>query len=445
MRSSIFEGDTSKKPNRDPFKKARSSSPFIGTLNSPRRSAWQLDDLIQSYENSGLLPPILSPTIPEKDELEVKPGAQKALVLANKNEDEDNIPLSELANSQRGEKRESEIKIHQPVPKRASVPSQNSSNKNTSKPQNMTLEKPSGDGGHHSSKVHLDDRHFKEQVPLPLKGLGINLDKASKLKYDIERSPAVVLKAKNEDSSTSSTLAPNSVDKKTVSKRQTMLKLANSAKKMSTQMENSITSLIIGIDSLLLYFMSYDYDDRLKSNQSVPPSSKIWKDLNKDILTLIECINDLMTFEERKYSLDFLKIMRCLLFQTRAVFIKKINTILFKLIQSKIEKSSIEKQDDLIQLQKQVISNEELVIESFRKSKPHFLESTFSTKFPQTWQNRTIRLPAEEQKYYLPLGVYSSLHEVMRLEVAIIDEFTKNFNVKNPQSEIQYMLKSGSF
>ena len=84
-------------------RRAQSSSPSIGHINTKEKPlpSWNLHEMLTSYQEYGLLPPILSPTIPQKED------------------HPDDVPLSMLSPTL-----PTQFTLEHPAPKRAKPPLQ---------------------------------------------------------------------------------------------------------------------------------------------------------------------------------------------------------------------------------------------------------------------------------------------------------------------------------
>lgn len=77
MKSAIFDSEPRRKPlmrsTASPWRnnrRAHSSSPLVGSITKKEMPTpgWNLQDMLASYHDHGILPPILSPTIPQKED-----------------------------------------------------------------------------------------------------------------------------------------------------------------------------------------------------------------------------------------------------------------------------------------------------------------------------------------------------------------------------------------
>ncbi|KAK6456051.1 uncharacterized protein RJT20DRAFT_96086 [Scheffersomyces xylosifermentans] len=223
--------------------------------------------------------------------------------------------------------------------------------------------------------------------------------------------------------------------------------------------KDRLLQIIVNIDSLLARMISYDYDERSKLITEILPSERSWKILEKDLASLIQQIRTWSSGLKEKNLFEFMKILTCILYQTRAIVLKRINYILMKVIQSYIKKNSPELQSKIIELQQLTITNHNLIVQYFTNARPSYLDAIIPLKFPLTWfkkclsmeqaqkeydiENHHKNLIPELQVYYLPLGVHSNLSEVSCFLYHIMKEFIDIFNKYNPNKTLSYTLQSG--
>ncbi|ODV81022.1 uncharacterized protein CANTADRAFT_25306 [Suhomyces tanzawaensis NRRL Y-17324] len=248
------------------------------------------------------------------------------------------------------------------------------------------------------------------------------------------------------------------------SKKNHWLSLAKAANQRADSYKGThdLLSVIIQVDSLILRMISYDYDERSKIVSDVLPSERSWKLLVKEISQLIDEIDKLARILKDKNQLEFLKILVCILFQTQAVVLKRINSILTKVIQLYINKnnSAGELNGKIIELQQLTINNNSLIIENFMNSKPNYVNAIIPIKFPVTWFKKSLEMESSQQDhildnchnnikpsnqlYYLPIGVYSNMNEITCFLYNILHEFIDIFNkFIRPKEPIKYVLQSG--
>ena len=233
--------------------------------------------------------------------------------------------------------------------------------------------------------------------------------------------------------------------------------------------DDLILSMIIQIDSFLLRMVSNDFDERSKIISGVLPSERSWKLLDQDIENFITKIDNHLKLQHKQSLLppnrmfgDFCTIINCIMFQTRALIMKRINSILTSVIQLYIDKRNHELNLKIIELQQLSINNNLKIIEFFMNSNPSYLNDIIPIKFPKSWGKKCLNLQIVQQRYnllkfdenlipnnqiyYLPLGNYSNLNELTGFLFNIINEFMdiyNNFHKYNGSKKITYTLQSG--
>ncbi|EER32579.1 conserved hypothetical protein [Candida tropicalis MYA-3404] len=224
--------------------------------------------------------------------------------------------------------------------------------------------------------------------------------------------------------------------------------------------KDELLSIVIQVDAFLLRMVSNDYDERSKIVSGVLPSERSWKILDRDISEFIERIEDLLKHNIKdKIFADFCKILNCILFQTRALILKRINEILLSVIQSYIDKKNSDLNGKIIELQQLSLNNNNTIIEHFMNSNPAYLNAVIPVRFPITWFNKCLDLDIPQkaynladfkrsvkpslQLYYLPFGNYTNLNELTAFLFSIMKEFIDIYNKFNSASAIMYPLQSG--
>ena len=223
--------------------------------------------------------------------------------------------------------------------------------------------------------------------------------------------------------------------------------------------KDKLSSVIIQIDSILARMVSYDYDERSKLVTDILPSERSWKLLDQDIASMIKDIRLWSSGMKEKNLLEFLKILTCILYQTRAIILKRINSILMKVIELYTSKNSPELNSKIIELQQLTINNHHLMVQYFTNSRPNYLDAIVPVRFPTTWFKKSLsmeqtqrdydisnhhkNLIPEQQTFYLPIGIHSNLGEVSGFLYNIIKEFIDIFNKYNANKPIIYTLQSG--
>ncbi|RLV94009.1 hypothetical protein JA1_002128 [Spathaspora sp. JA1] len=242
-------------------------------------------------------------------------------------------------------------------------------------------------------------------------------------------------------------------------KKNHWLQLSKSTKLKCESCNDEFLSIIINIDSILLKIVSFDFDERSKIISQVLPSERSWKLLDEEINELIFKIEKYSKFTKDKIILEFLKILNCILFQARAIILKRINSLLTNVIESYIKKDDAKVNGKIIELQQLALANNNLIQEHFMNSRPTFINSSIPLRFPITWFNKSLNLeiPQREynlnkfdndikptnQVYYLPFGIYTNMNEFTAFLYNIMNEFIDIYNKYNVNNPISYKLQSG--
>ncbi|CAI5757477.1 unnamed protein product [Candida verbasci] len=237
------------------------------------------------------------------------------------------------------------------------------------------------------------------------------------------------------------------------------------SKTMTSRYQNSsdeFLKIIMQVDCILVKIISFDYDERSKVVSRVLPSERSWRQLDIEIEELIKKIDKINpNFSNIKF--DLLKIVHCILYQARAIIMKRINNILSTVIESYISRNEKTKENNLnikiIELQQQLILNNKLIIENFMNSKPNYLNSIIPLKFSYTWYNKSLNLTKTQQDYnlnnyhknlkppqlyYLPFGDYTNINELNGFLYNILKEFIEIYNKIYQNQPIKYNLQSNS-
>ncbi|EGW30850.1 uncharacterized protein SPAPADRAFT_156191 [Spathaspora passalidarum NRRL Y-27907] len=243
------------------------------------------------------------------------------------------------------------------------------------------------------------------------------------------------------------------------SKKNHWLNLSKSTKSKADSCKNEFLSIIINIDSILLKIVSFDFDERSKIVSEVLPSERSWKLLDQEINGLISRIEKYSKLVKEKIIFEFLKILVCILFQARAIILKRINSILTNVIDSYIKKNDDRLNTKIIELQQLALSNNTLILEHFMNSRPSFINTSIPLRFPSTWFNKSLSLEIPQrdynlknfdnnikptnQVYYLPFGVYTNMNEFTAFLFNIMNEFIDIYNKYNSSNSINYKLQCG--
>ena len=224
--------------------------------------------------------------------------------------------------------------------------------------------------------------------------------------------------------------------------------------------KDDLLSVVIQVDAFLLRMVSNDYDERSKIVADVLPSERSWKMLDRDINDFILRIEELLSHNIKdKIFADFCKILNCILFQARALILKRINEILSSVIQLYIEKKNTDLNGKIIELQQLSLKNNNTIIEHFMNSNPTYLNAVIPVRFPITWFSKSLDLDMIQKAscltdfkksikpslnlYYLPFGNYTNMNELTAFLFSIIKEFIDIYNKLNSSTAILYLLQSG--
>ncbi|CAX44870.1 conserved hypothetical protein [Candida dubliniensis CD36] len=228
--------------------------------------------------------------------------------------------------------------------------------------------------------------------------------------------------------------------------------------------DDLVLSMIIQVDAFLLRMVSNDFDERSKIISGVLPSERSWKLLDQDIENFINKIDTYLKQQQQHYPNDkifndFCTILNCIMFQTRALIMKRINGILTSVIQSYIDKKNLDLNLKIIELQQLSINNNLKIMEFFMNSNPSYLNHIIRIRFPMTWNKKKLNLQTVQltynlmkfdenikpnsQIYYLPFGNYTNLNELAGFLYNIINEFIDIYNKVKGSKKINYILQSG--
>lgn len=164
---------------------------------------------------------------------------------------------------------------------------------------------------------------------------------------------------------------------------------------------------VVGVDSILLYMIAYEYDDSLHATDKAA-GERNWHKLVHDCADVIASLEGA--------GCEF----RGLLHLTQAMILKKVNSIL----QAQILQCRSQSDCDI----NHIVLLQDLALRNWQLIEAHFRLATQSgpilQHFPKTWHNRLPAVPPPpdsdsaasfvpaRQGFYLPLGLYSNLREV---------------------------------
>ncbi|EGV66681.1 hypothetical protein PSN45_002702 [Yamadazyma tenuis] len=449
MRSAIF--DTDSRP-RSPsgFKgpsRSRQPSPTVSTKSHlkhkpdpakarPKSSLavsksitvnWNLDEMISAYHEYKALPPKLSPSLPTFND--------------DKDEINDRIPSRSLS---------------QPSPARLeAVPSPTKTkikwvNKlDESKPKFLL-------------RFHYNSDKYKHKAnPSSAVGLGISLEKkkstpvpttprANTPMVAVSRpstpvSKPVFSRANTPRAPAADRRLAQEADVDYIKMKTYWIKLAKETKFISNNTEG-ILSLIIELDSLILYAISYYFDDKSKEKMNIAPSDRYWKVLMESIDSTINKLRS--SYLNKKDYEDINIYLKCLvgiLHKLSTIILKRINSIYETLVADEADAAK------KLTLQANIITNYKQADDLVKRSEsvcPN-IEFFIKVNFQEIWNRRcksfgeisSTMLPMSHN-YYLPLNTYTQLGEFMRFFYHLLNAFINIYN-KIYNEDLIYSLKSG--
>lgn len=245
-----------------------------------------------------------------------------------------------------------------------------------------------------------------------------------------------------------------------VNKKNYWLNMAREIDRRVDQTEDPLLRIVMQFDSLLIYMISYDYDEKLKLIANVLPSERYW---NMTYQSLKSFINNIEGFynslEQHLRVRTYISFFIGLLYQERALILKRINSILKKVIDLYMAKTTgtgdvgAELHNKIIELQQKTIENFDEITENFASAQNFLsISPSVSINFPKTWYNRSSKVSPKHindsslipgiDNYYLPIGIYTDLQEMNGLIYNCLREFIEIFLHEN--NTYRYKLKAGS-
>lgn len=464
MRSAIFESsDLSRSGARQ---RPQSSSPRLastsgvtkgvgnsarkraGTPNSMGRSAntfllWNLEEMITSYQEHGVLPPILSPTLPSDTKYR-DDDVNDLASLSQLTQENSNAPVKKPGLEKRPPKLS-------PEPKRQDSAKVRWVNKlnDPSKPRFLLrIGVPKNKLGLGIFVNGQKDQRLipvNQSVSTPILTPGstpISTPKVPTASDNKKRSKPEMKEATTElkrelkaDSRHDS--KPNKSRDDLIGLKSHWIKIAKETKFIADRTDG-ILSLVIAFDSLLLHYISYDYDERLKLKMKISPLEQYWRTIIDDATKLNERI-DSNYFSDGKLNL-YIKFFKALLHTFIAVLYRKINHIIDQAIAD-----DNNNQDKITNLQKKSIANFKAIETNFYQSEVTCPEMNLfiQKNLPGTWSKRANNLTRiNNQSYYLPINSYTKLNEFTHFVYSSIDEFIQIMH-KSSDDDLYYTLKSG--
>lgn len=221
--------------------------------------------------------------------------------------------------------------------------------------------------------------------------------------------------------------------------------------------------IVMQFDSLLIYMISYDYDEKLKLVTNVLPSERYWDLTYQNLQSFIKKIEGFYnSLEQHLRVRTYISFLIGLLYQERGLILKRINSILKKVIDLYMAKTTgsqytgdmvAELNSKIIELQQKTIHNFNQLTENFSNAQSYLsISPAVSVNFPKTWYNRSSKVNPRQNNdtslipgndsYYLPIGVYTDLREMNGLIYNCVREFIEIFLHEN--NSYRYKLRAGS-
>lgn len=451
--------------------RGRSSSPYIG---SPQRLInWNLDEMLSAYQESKVLPPMLSPNLPDLS------------MDKSKLDDIDDTPLIHLTSP--GKPRSSKVDVINITPLTAPI----------SKPKSSTLSSSTVSSANNTTSIKkksrirwvnkLDDpkprfllrflynilkyKDRPKRSPLreEFSGLGISLDRKRRMSTPVDKEtetskpatprnntntsrPSTPIKKLSDLSSIPSTPkglkeeveTKQSKDEDFIRQKTYWIKVAKETKFISDKTDG-VLSVIMRFDSLILFTISYEFDDKLKVKMNIPVLDRYWKQLLEEIShTIIKSKEELA-----KSKNDGIRIyLRCLvglLYKFNCIVLKKMNTIYETLA---TQESDLNKK---VVLYEKILINLKDIDENSKQCEVNCPSIDFFIKnnFQEVWNKRVKAFKNVSSKfipldnnYYLPISNYTQLQEFVKFLFTILNEFITIYN-NIYKDDLIYSLKSG--
>lgn len=237
-------------------------------------------------------------------------------------------------------------------------------------------------------------------------------------------------------------------------KKNYWVKVARNCQRQAEQTHDTLLSLVINLDSVLLFMISYDYDEKLKLIANILPSERYWVSTYSDITNIIDLLERFRSSPDTQSKVkNYLPFFIGLLYQSKTAILRRVNAILQKVIELYTKKSHKEDLNGkIIELQQQSMMNYTSMISDTAKGQEYLLKCpSISVKFPKTWHRRSSQIGPHEgsdtslypsgDKFYLPIGIYSDIREVSGLLFSSLKEFSETFLAEKDGS-LRYNLQS---
>lgn len=241
-------------------------------------------------------------------------------------------------------------------------------------------------------------------------------------------------------------------------KKNYWIKIARTCQRQAEQTQDLVLSLVMNLDSIILFMISYDYDEKLKRIADILPSERYWVSAYSDITALIDQLEKSRSSIDTQSKLrNYIPFFIGLLYQSKTAVLRRANSILQKVIDLYTKKSSHgdigELNGKIIELQQQCMANFSSMISDTAKGQEYISKSpSISINFPKTWQRRSPQMNPHEgsdaslfpggDKYYLPIGIYSDIREVSGLLFNSLKEFSETV-LTEKENVVRYKLQSG--
>lgn len=433
MRSAIFDSDR-RSPSYKPLSRSRQGSPSISNQVRKRQAlanssplTWNLEEMLAAYNETRSLPPLLSPTLPATlpgDDVDDSDRKRKVRWV-NKMDDKKPRFLVRFLYKVTGLGILVSNKLRDKPLERMKKPEEGLKEKISDKVPNK-LEKLS------EKSVKREKPQAQERQDRPLDKPQVKQERQEK--HDKEVKPDRV-ESQDKQGKTQVKTQVKTTEKQDYIKCKThWIRVAKETKFISNKTEG-ILSLIIELDALISYTISYYYDDKLKQAMNVPPLDRYWNELLKDLSSTIEKASTFVN--QPKYSAikSQFKCLVGLLHLFCSVVFRRINSIYLQLPRMELK----------------VIENYKIIDQHIKQTEivcPQF-EFCLKSNFPNIWDKRCKDfsqiiesvLPMQFN-YYLPVNSYTKLGEFTRLFYHILNEFIGIYN-NAINEDLIYSLKSG--
>lgn len=486
MKSAIFQD--SREPNESRLKKlvvkkkSRSQSPFVASSGTSHVN-WNLEEMIASYMSSGVLPALLSPSLPArfkvtKDEKKDSNETENLNEHLN-NSDLETIPISLLSPTLPNIFDEHTLpEIAHPLPKKA-----NELNLVLeSKPRTRHIRwvnKSGSDKPRFLLRINLDTLHERYKsvfhtMPAPksppklpakpqrsgqthsstsLQGLAIfesrkarDADDAqsrveSRLESKTKPNPRKSLLTRQESTSDSLATSTRNSHDKLGPKNQ----WAQIARDLRTRYElmsskDSLFSIVMQLDYILCITIYCDVEDLKTNAKNITSNEGNWHNLLGEIVLFVgrleKYIKTNIVSDKKKAFFSFIV---AILAMQKATILRRQNQNLERVIKSYgiTRESSSEAQYKVIEVQRQVIRNHQKIEDHCKEAQSFFAKCPpTSTVFPKSWSRRVptssrssnASISPNTDTYYLPLGPYSELRESCAFLYSCAREFLEIYS-----------------